>query len=347
MNLLRTVFMMILAAPLLSCQAQTVRDDAVTPAPASSAAISGDFANHPEALAFLQRMQTQHGMAAPEVAAILSQARRQPRIIALMDRAAPRPEERPTGAWTRYRAKFVTPTNISRGAEFWRDNAAALNRAEQRYGVPAEYIVAILGVETRWGGYLGSHRVIDALATLAFDYPRRAEFFSGELENYLLMAREEGFNPMVPLGSYAGAMGLGQFMPSSFRHYAVDFDGDGKRDLWNVTDAIGSVANYFATFGWQAGQPVIIRASAAQPLTMAVDTGFNSDYTPAQLRALGLSWTHPDPLPQRMRLIRLDVGTGYEYWLGFENFYVITRYNHSSHYAMAVHQLAQAIRASR
>ena len=149
--------------------------------------------------------------------------------------------------------------------QFWRQHAATLEKASSRYGVPPEIMVGIIGVETRWGRVMGKTRVIDALATLAFAYPRRAEYFTGELEHFLVMARDEGVDPFKPTGSFAGAMGYGQFMPCSFRNYAVDFSGDGHRDLWNPVDAIGSVANYFKGHGWRTGEPVAVRASGSGP----------------------------------------------------------------------------------
>jgi membrane-bound lytic murein transglycosylase B len=199
-------------------------------------------------------------------------------------------------------------------------------------------------VETRYGGYMGKHRVLDALATLAFDFPRRSEFFTGELESFLIMARDEGFDPFQPKGSYAGAMGLGQFMPSSFQRWAVDFDGDGRRDLWNTEDAIGSVANYFAAHGWRKGEPVVVRARAAGSAA-AMESGFDTRYSVDGLRQRGVVSTAALGGHTQVSLLRLDARGGYEYWLGLPNFYVITRYNHSTYYAMAVYQLAQAVKA--
>jgi membrane-bound lytic murein transglycosylase B len=314
----------------------------------SSATVSGDFAAYPGVDPFVRVMQQKHGFTPYQTAAILSGARREQSIIDLMNRQAPRPSTGPNGAWTRYRAKFLTDDNIANGVRFWQRNEAALNRASARYGVPPEYIVAIIGVETRYGGYLGKTRIIDALATLAFAYPRRAPYFTGELESFLVMTREEGVDPFSPRGSFAGAMGLGQFMPSSFRDYAVDLDGDGHRDLWNPADAIGSVANYFKAHGWQTGQPVAVRARADSGTSAGVmKTGFDTRYGLGDLSSRGITPVGSLGGASKVSLLQLDVGSGYEYWLGTQNFYTITRYNHSSYYAMAVHQLAQAVKSRK
>ncbi|EIC21314.1 lytic murein transglycosylase B [Thiorhodovibrio frisius] len=312
----------------------------------AAASVQGDYAGDPGLERFMVRMQAE-GFDAAELARLFSQVERQQWIIDYMHKTAPRPSKpsRPTGAWLRYRNKFLKESNIAAGTDFWRRHASTLASAEKQYGVPAEYLVAIIGVETRWGGYLGSHRVIDALSTLAFDYPRRSEFFTDELAHYLIIARDEQFDPLQPVGSFAGAMGLGQFMPSSFRRYAVDFDGNGHRNLWDTEDAIGSVANYFIGHGWRPGQPVARRVSVAKAVPASLETGFPSNYRPAELTALGIDAARLPAGQQRLSLLQLDVGSGYEYWVGFDNFYAITRYNHSTYYAMAVHQLAQALKA--
>jgi membrane-bound lytic murein transglycosylase B len=314
----------------------------------TASGVRGDYAGNAALQRFIARMQAE-GFDEAELARLFSQVERQQWIIDYMHRIAPRPSKPsgPNGAWLRYRAKFLKDSNIAAGADFWRRHASTLARAEKQYGVPAEYLVAIIGVETRWGGYMGSHRTIDALTTLAFDYPRRSEFFTDELAHYLIMARDENFDPLSPVGSFAGAMGLGQFMPSSFRRYAVDFDGDGHRNLWDTEDAIGSVANYFVSHGWRTGQPVTERVRVTQSVPTSMETGFKSNYRPAALTALGIDTASLPKGQERLSLLQLDVGSGYQYWVGYDNFYVITRYNHSSFYAMAVHQLAQAIKARR
>ncbi len=338
---------------LTGCGATAARDAPsssvlVMPAAAGgSGALYGDFAAAPGVDRFIRRMERQHGFSPAHTAAVLSRAQRKQSIIELMDRQAPRRSKGPNGAWSRYRAKFVTPDMIAKGAAFWLRHAAALDRAESRYGVPADYIVAIMGVETRFGGYLGKTRIIDALATLAFAYPRRADYFTDELEAFLVMVRDEGMDPFQPRGSFAGAMGLGQFMPSSFQRYAVDFTGDGRRDLWNPVDTIGSVANYFKAHGWREGERVAVRARVRPGAATGLKTGFDSRYEVEDLARRGISPVGPLGGVRRVSLLELDARGGYQYWLGLTNFYVITRYNHSTYYAMAVHQLAAAIRAHR
>jgi membrane-bound lytic murein transglycosylase B len=305
--------------------------------------LAGDYADDPSVEAFIRRMQREYGFDPAYLTGIFSRAERQQWILNFVNRPKVHGPSGPTGAWTRYRAKFLTEDNIDAGVDFWNRYRSALLRAYARYGVPPEYIVAILGVETRYGRYMGKHRVLDALATLAFDYPRRAEYFQGELEAFLLMAREEGMDPFQPLGSYAGAMGLPQFMPSSFRRYGVDFDGDGKCNLWDPVDAIGSVANYFASFGWKRGGLVAVRADVHGSPPHALQADYETRYPLDVLRAQGISSSLAGS--GEVSLLRLDARGGYQFWLGLNNFYVITRYNHSTYYAMAVHQLAQAIRA--
>nr|MBP8198389.1 lytic murein transglycosylase B [Chromatiaceae bacterium] len=304
--------------------------------------LRGDYANYPAAQAFVDRM-TAEGFDRAQVADWLSRAQRQQWIIDFVHKPDAKPSTQPTGAWTRYRAKFLTDANIAKGVTFWGRYERELNRAQEKYGVPPEYVVAIIGVETNWGGYMGKHRIMDALATLAFDFPRRSDYFTDELAAYLKMARDEGMDPFQPKGSYAGAMGYGQFMPSSYLKWAVEFDGDGRRDLWNPVDAIGSVANYFAVHGWRRGEPVAVKADASG--AVALKAGFDTRYSLDALARDGIRPQGRLPAGDEVSLIRLDATGGYQFWLGLNNFYVITRYNHSSYYAMAVHQLAQALRA--
>lgn len=306
---------------------------------------TGDYAGRADVAAFIKRMEAK-GLDRSALIRTFSRVQSDPWIIEYMDRQW-RPASGPTGAWTRYRSRHITPSMLSKGDAFWSRHSRALERASRKYQVPPEYIVAIIGVETRWGGYMGKHRIIDALATLAFDYPRRAEYFQQELEQYLLMAEDQGFDPLQPVGSFAGAMGLGQFMPSSWHKYAVDFDADGHRDLWDPDDAIGSVAHYFKAHGWRPGAAVVVRASGGDGLPWSTDTGFKTRYSVAGLKAKGLRPAASLPPQRQVSLLRLDAAGGLEYWLGLENFYVITRYNHSTYYAMTVHQLAQALRARR
>lgn len=304
----------------------------------------GDYGGYAATARLIDKLVREEGFDQAHLEQVFARVERQQWILDFLNKPKGKKSSVSTGAWTRYRAKFLTEANISKGASFWRRYDGVLRRAEAKYGVPPEYVVAIIGVETRYGGYTGKHRVIDALATLAFDYPRRSEFFTGELEAFLIMSRDEGFDPFQPRGSYAGAMGLGQFMPSSFHKWAVDFDGDGKRDLWNPVDAIGSVANYFSDHGWREGEPVIVRARASGSGARAMKTGYDTSYRLDALSGEGVVATAALDGGDRVSLVKLDARGGYEYWLGLKNFYVITRYNHSSYYAMAVHQLAQAVR---
>ena len=310
--------------------------------------MGGDFANNPNAQQFIDKMVNKHGFDRQQLQEILSQAKRLDSVLRLMDNQAPttsvKPPSGPNGAWLRYRKKFITPDNVQNGVVFWNQYEDALNRAWQVYCVPPEIIVGIIGVETRWGRVMGKTRILDALATLSFNYPRRAEYFSGELETFLLMARDEQDDPLNLKGSFAGAMGYGQFMPSSYKQYAVDFSGDGHINLWDPVDAIGSVANYFKAHGWVKGDQVAVMANGQAP---GLPNGFKTKYSISQLAAAGLTPQQPLGNHQQASLLRLDVGTGYQYWYGLPNFYTITRYNHSTHYAMAVWQLGQAVALAR
>ena len=310
--------------------------------------MGGDFANNPNAQQFIDKMVNKHGFDRQQLQEILSQAKRLDSVLRLMDNQAPttsvKPPSGPNGAWLRYRKKFITPDNVQNGVVFWNQYEDALNRAWQVYGVPPEIIVGIIGVETRWGRVMGKTRILDALATLSFNYPRRAEYFSGELETFLLMARDEQDDPLNLKGSFAGAMGYGQFMPSSYKQYAVDFSGDGHINLWDPVDAIGSVANYFKAHGWVKGDQVAVMANGQAP---GLPNGFKTRYSISQLATAGLTPQQPLGNHQQASLLRLDVGTGYQYWYGLPNFYTITRYNHSTHYAMAVWQLGQAVALAR
>jgi membrane-bound lytic murein transglycosylase B len=296
-----------------------------------------------EADVFAREMVERHGFDSAELRGVLADARYSQAIVDAMDRPY---EAKP---WRDYRALFVTPERIAGGAAFRREHADLLARAEADYGVAPHIIVAIIGVETNYGINVGKHRVIDALTTLGFAYPRRADFFRRELEAFLLLSREEQLDPRRVVGSYAGAMGKPQFISSSYRHYAVDFDGDGRRDLLGGNaDAIGSVANYFKQHGWRPGEPVafaaVLRSGIPGGITLIEKTPAPPDTTAGALRAAGVDWKEPLPADAPVSLIRLD-GVEDEYWVGLNNFHVITRYNHSNLYAMAVYQLGEAIRA--
>lgn len=302
-----------------------------------------DYRAHPEAQAFIETMVNEQGFERAELLELFAQAERQESIL----EAIARPAER-TKSWSEYRPMFVVPLRVSWGVEFWREHRDTLARAERVYGVPAAIIVAIIGVETNYGRNMGSHRVLDALSTLAFDYPPRAPFFRSELGHYLQLTREQQQDPLSIKGSYAGAMGYGQFMPSSYRNYAVDFDGDGQVNIWtNVEDAIGSVANYFKAHGWRAHEPVVVRARAqaelAPELLNLIDP---PQVTLSQWQGRGLAPIQPLPENWPAQAYRLEGNFGEEFWLGLHNFYVITRYNRSHMYALAVYQLSREIRTA-
>ncbi len=250
--------------------------------------------------------------------------------------------------WHQYRPIFITQKRIKGGVQFMQQHAETLKRAEKQYGVPPQIITAIIGVETFYGRFKGTYRVADALYTLGFEYPPRATFFRQQFAEFLLMARDEGIDPLTMKGSYAGAMGQPQFIPSSFRAYAVDFDGDGKRDLWNnVDDIIGSVANYFARHHWQKGGAIAMRVNVSgKKHESLLDAGIKPSHTPATLKSSGVSIPSSLDKDSLFSLIRFKQKNSEEYWIGYDNFYVITRYNHSPLYAMAVYQLSEAIRTT-
>jgi membrane-bound lytic murein transglycosylase B len=308
----------------------------------SAVALETDGALRPEIEAFIADMNTRHGVGSAELRLILRQARVQPDILRAMSaQATPRP-------WHRYRPSFVNAERIAGGVRFWNNHAELLARAEREYGVPAEIVVATIGVETVYGSYTGSHRVLDALTTLAFDFPRRAQFFRGELEQFLLLVRDGVVDPLRMRGSYAGAMGVPQFLPSSLQSYAVDFDGDGRRSLWDgVADSIGSVANYYRSFGWQTGRPIAVQARVEGEAYAALAAqGIEPRLDIETLKAAGvvpLEDMGADPAA----MLVLEGASGNEYWLGLNNFYMITRYNRSVNYAMSVFHLAREIRSAR
>ena len=291
---------------------------------------------------FINKMVATHQFDKQELTSLFSKVEPKNSIV----KAISRPAEKSI-PWHKYRKIFLKDKQINGGVQFWQQHAEALNAAENKYGIPAKIIVAILGVETRYGGNVGSYRVIDALSTLAFKYPPRSKFFTSELEHFLLLTREENMSQLSPLGSYAGAMGLGQFMPSSYREYAVDFDEDGQRDIWtNPTDAIGSIANYLKRHGWVEGKSIAHRTRFSGDVpTALVKKGYKPSFTRANLREKGVSLTTLPEGQDKIALISLTQQQGEEYWLVRKNFYAITRYNHSRMYAMAVTQLAKEIQA--
>ncbi len=301
---------------------------------------AGDFSDNPQVQKFIDEMVVKHDFDRQQLENLFAQAKKRDDIL----KAISRPAE--GKAWYEYRQIFIKPRRIEGGVEFWQQNAALLAKAEKEFGVDAAIIVAIIGVETRYGANTGSYRVIDALSTLAFDYPRRGKFFRSELEQFLILSKEEQVDAASAKGSYAGAMGYGQFIPSSYRHYAVDFDKDGKRDLWeNMDDIIGSVANYFHQHHWKLGEPVASKviSKAAVPADL-VSGSVKPSEKAGHFYDAGIEVSPPLPAGMPAALLKLEQRDGPEYWLVADNFYVITRYNRSPLYAMAVFQLSEAIR---
>ncbi len=302
-----------------------------------------DFSQRDDVKQFINDLASKHQFDKSQLQTWFSQAELQPEIIEAISRPAEKSKP-----WYEYRKIFVKANRIEQGVSFWQQHEDALNRAEKEFGVPPHIITAIIGVETRYGKYKGRYRVMDALATLSFDYPKRSRFFKSELEHYLLLAREEGVDPFSIKGSYAGAMGIPQFIASSYRNYAIDFDGDGIRDLWNnPVDAIGSVANYFKKHGWQAGQDVVIATTTSgKTYQQLIERGLKPHTPLNEFVDYGLNFeTNDDTLPAS--LIELEQVANKEYWITLGNFYAITRYNHSALYAMAAHQLSLEIKKAR
>lgn len=301
---------------------------------------------HPGTEEFVKRANSEFGLPENEVRALLSEAEYKQSIIDAISRPA---EGKP---WHEYRLIFLTDKRISEGIEFWRKNRELIKTASKQFGVDEEIIVAIIGVETFYGRITGNYRIIDALVTLGFYYPQdlssdRSSYFSSELMQYIRLAIEEGLPAAEVTGSYAGAMGMGQFMPSSYRDYAVDFDNDGNRDLWRSTpDVVGSVANYLHRYGWQPGQPVTRRAIASEGA--AFDEVSTRNFTPtltvAQWREKGFRSSSELSPALPAAVLKLAEEERDTYWLIFKNFYVITRYNRSPRYAMAVYELSQEIK---
>jgi len=305
-----------------------------------------DYADNPAALALVDELVREQGFDRAELLAVFAQVETKDSILKAMSRPAEKSKP-----WYEYREIFVTDKREREGVAFYARHKETFQRAEQELGVPQEVILAIMGVETYYGRITGSYRVMDALSTLAFDYPKRSVFFTKELKSYLILSREQGHDPLAMKGSYAGAMGYGQFMPSSYRAYAIDFDNDGKIDIWNnPVDAIGSVANYFKAHGWKADEPVVFPATVTG---MVPEELFNKSLRPyqslAEFAEAGVALEQPaqPPLdPNAMATaMKFETQDAHEYWLGMHNFYVITRYNHSAMYAMSVYQLSQLLAA--
>lgn len=310
-----------------------------------------DYSEHPEAAAFVDTMVTKHKFERADIVGWLSYAEHQNSIVKAMSRPAEKVKP-----WFEYRKHFISDLRIERGLQFWEENQKTLERAQQEFGVDPAIIVSIIGVETNYGRNTGSYKVIDALTTLAFDYytytekrESRKKFFITQLEHMFLLAREQKQDPLALKGSYAGAMGWGQFMPNSYRNYAVDFDGDEFADIWtNPTDAIGSVANYFTKHGWKKDQPVATRAHIEGEVS---EEGLNKMKRPtmtiAELSAMGYQPVEKFDSETTAFPMRFKAKYGDEYWIGLHNFYVIGRYNPRTKYAMAVYQLSEIIRNKR
>ena len=318
--------------------------------PPSSTALAANaatpYAQREDVRQFIDEMVDRHGFVRKELRTLFSRARFQPNVI----KAITPPTEPRAKSWQAYRALFLTQQRIDAGAEFRTRHAAALARATELYGVPEEIIVAIIGVETVYGRNTGNYRVIDALSTLAFDYRPRAEFFRAELEHFLLYARDAGIDTLSLKGSFAGAIGIPQFMPGSYRRYAVDLDGDGKQDLsGSFADAIGSVANFLKAHGWETGQPVAFPAEVrGEHYRKLVDAGIKPTYRCGDLAGFGVSNSGRADPDAPCALIELETpGEANQYLAGLNNFYVLTRYNRSSLYAAAVLELAQAVKAAQ
>jgi membrane-bound lytic murein transglycosylase B len=306
---------------------------------------AGHFAHaidtdRPDVQQFIDRMVEEHSYDREKLVNVLAEAESKESILDAISRPA-----EGTLEWYEYRNIFLKQERIRAGADFWREHEAELERISGSSGVSKEILVGIIGVETYFGRITGNYRVLDALSTLAFDYPPRSKFFTGELEHFLLLVREEGMDAADATGSYAGAMGRPQFMPSSYRAYAVDSTDDGKRDIWNNwSDVIGSVANYFVRHGWNAGEPVVAAATlGAQWQGDTPENTLKPRETVTSLSHQGVMFSTELPGDAKSQLITLTGEDGEEYWVGFHNFFVITRYNRSVMYALAVHQLGEEI----
>lgn len=289
---------------------------------------------------FIDDMVSRHGFDRDELEALFQQARVRKQIVEAMQRPA---ERLP---WHRYRRLFITADTARAGAAFWRRHRTDLGRAAEQFGVPPEIIVAIIGIETRYGSTMGRHVVLDSLTTLTLEYPRRSDFSRAELEAFLLLSREEGLDPLTTRGSYAGAMGIPQFIASSYRAYAIDFNDDRRRDLiGQPTDAIGSVANYLNSHRWRNGEPIVHAAQVAKGVDPQphLNKGIEPKSTLGRLRSAGVGIDGDGPGETPVGLLRLEQADGFDYRVGYGNFYTIMRYNPSTLYAMAVFELSREI----
>ncbi len=304
-----------------------------------SQSIFTDYSSKDETVEFINYMSEKYSYDKTYLTSVFKNAKYQDKVVRIMNK---QPEG--TMTWERYKGIMVNDSRISAGQEFIGRFAEDLKRAEKIYGVPAEIIASIIGIETRYGRIKGNIKVIDSLSTLAFDYPRRSKFFKIQLEEFLLLSREENFNPEAIKGSIAGAMGYGQFMPDSYRDYAVDFDNDGVRDILNnPVDAIGSVANFLNKKGkWKPDTPVAIKAYPLDEI-QPIKSSFKPYMTSIELEKFGLATKEAIPNNLKFVPISLDLSEGYEYWLGFDNYQSISRYNRSKLYVMAVFEFSNAL----
>ncbi len=311
---------------------------AVTQEPGSS-----DYLGRQDVDNFINELVAENRFSRKELEHILSKAERSERALELISRPA-----EGTLEWKDYRKIFITPERITKGVGFWEKNAQTLANVEKELGVPAHVIVAIIGVETYYGRQTGGFKVLDALTTLGFDFPRRGAFFRKELKNFLILAREQNLDIDELTGSYAGAMGIPQFMPSSYRAYAVDYTGDQQANIWRSDDdAIASVANYLQKHGWKYGNGVVVQAKVAGiKHDQVVSSGLKPDKKLSLVQKAG--WAVPKMVPRSSKVLamRHEGSAGAEYWVGLHNFYVITRYNRSQMYALAVYQLAREVKES-
>jgi len=311
----------------------------------SNVSVAGDYIQRSEFISLLDELEKDHKYNRFDLITLFSDVERKDSIL----KAISRPAEKSL-TWGKYRNIFLKSSRIKKGVKFWEQYETTLTRASEEFGIPIEIIVAIIGVETRYGSNRGSYRVIDALSTLAFDYPPRSAFFRKELIEFLHLQKSAGIDTATAKGSYAGAMGYPQFIPSSYRHYAVDYDKDGQTDLINnPIDAIGSVANYFRSHGWKTGAAITTKATLTEgsDVSAVVNQKLKPKMNIGELKTKGLIADIKTDDKEMATAMQLEGKQGTEYWLGLTNFYVITRYNHSKLYAMAVYQLSEEIKAAK
>ena len=307
----------------------------------SNCVLAESYSDRVDVKNFIKNFSIQHKVPEASLITLFENVKRQDQVLEAIQRPAEKKKN-----WQQYRKIFITDKRVSQGIQFWSENAQILAAAERHYGVPPEIIVAIIGVETFYGKYKGKYPVLDSLVTLGFDYPPRQNFFRSELEQFLLLTYEENLDPQAIKGSYAGAMGKSQFISSSYRHYAIDFDEDGRRDLWDSNeDAIGSVANYFKMHGWISNAPVAVSVVVhGDSYKELVAKGMKPSTQFVSLSEFGVEVEDESNFIEKVALLEFVNDRANEYWAGFNNFYVITRYNHSHMYAMAVYQLSQKIK---